>query len=76
LFRDPAKVRERAGHTQEALAAKIETTRSAANEFAGRLLVPERRLQACFNEFAPETEKLAEKGSVPLFHINGRRGVG
>jgi len=33
-------------------------TEQEANEFAGRLLVPERRLQACFNEFAPEAEKL------------------
>ncbi len=29
-----------------------------ANEFAGRLLVPESRLRACFDEFAPEAEKL------------------
>jgi len=29
-----------------------------ANEFAGRLLVPDSRLKACFDEFAPEAEKL------------------
>lgn len=29
-----------------------------ANEFAGRLLVPETRLKACFDEFAVEAEKL------------------
>ena len=29
-----------------------------ANEFAGRLLVPDTRLKECFDEFAPEAEKL------------------
>lgn len=29
-----------------------------ANEFAGRLLVPVSRLSACFDEFAPQAEKL------------------
>lgn len=29
-----------------------------ANEFAGRLLVPASRLRSCFDEFAPQAEKL------------------
>jgi hypothetical protein len=29
-----------------------------ANEFAGRLLVPTKRLQDCFDEFAPQAEQL------------------
>ncbi len=37
-----------------------------ANEFAGRLLVPDSRLKACFDEFAPEAEKL-----VPHFMASG-----
>ncbi|MEX1118933.1 MAG: ImmA/IrrE family metallo-endopeptidase [Terrimicrobiaceae bacterium] len=37
-----------------------------ANEFAGRLLVPDARLKACFDEFAPEAEKL-----VPHFMASG-----
>lgn len=34
------------------------TLEQEANEFAGRLLVPETRLRACFEEFAVEAEKL------------------
>ena len=34
------------------------TTEQEANEFAGRLLVPESRLRAYFDEFAPQAEKL------------------
>jgi hypothetical protein len=34
------------------------TIEQEANEFAGRLLVPEARLQAAFDEFAPEAEQL------------------
>ena len=37
-----------------------------ANEFAGRLLVPETRLAACFEEFAPAAEKL-----LPNFMVSG-----
>jgi Zn-dependent peptidase ImmA (M78 family) len=37
-----------------------------ANEFAGRLLVPESRLKACFEEFAVEAERL-----VPNFTQSG-----
>ncbi len=37
-----------------------------ANEFAGRLLVPESRLSACFDEFAPQAEKL-----IPNFVQSG-----
>lgn len=34
------------------------TAEQEANEFAGRLLVPEARLKCLFEEFAPEAEKL------------------
>lgn len=34
------------------------TVEQEANEFAGRLLVPVSRLRACFDEFAPEAERL------------------
>lgn len=34
------------------------TLEQEANEFAGRLLVPESRLRPCFDEFAVEAEKL------------------
>ena len=34
------------------------TIEQEANEFAGRLLVPDARLLACFDEFAPDAEKL------------------
>jgi Zn-dependent peptidase ImmA (M78 family) len=37
-----------------------------ANEFAGRLLVPEARLNAAFDEFAPEAEKF-----LPNFLVSG-----
>ena len=40
-----------------------------ANEFAGRLLVPEARLNAAFEEFAPEAEKL-----LPNFVVSGQIG--
>jgi hypothetical protein len=42
------------------------TTEQEANEFAGRLLVPYARLKECFEEFAPEAEKL-----VPNFMATG-----
>jgi Zn-dependent peptidase ImmA (M78 family) len=42
------------------------TAEQEANEFAGRLLVPEARLKACFDEFAPEAEKL-----IPNFMQSG-----
>ncbi len=42
------------------------TLEQEANEFAGRLLVPEARLQALFDAFAPAVEKL-----VPNFTQNG-----
>lgn len=34
------------------------TVEQEANEFAGRLLVPEKSLRACFDEFAPEAERI------------------
>src|SRR2546428_848784 len=34
------------------------TIEQEANEFAGRLLVPESRLRACFDEYAPQMERL------------------
>jgi hypothetical protein len=42
------------------------TVEQEANEFAGRLLVPETRLAALFDEFAPEAERL-----VPNFMTSG-----
>lgn len=42
------------------------STEQEANEFAGRLLVPKSRLIACFDEFAPQVEKL-----IPNFRQNG-----
>ncbi len=42
------------------------TAEQEANEFAGRLLVPERRLKACFEEFAQQAEKL-----IPNFAASG-----
>jgi len=42
------------------------TVEQEANEFAGRLLVPESRLAALFDEFAPEAERL-----VPNFTTSG-----
>jgi Zn-dependent peptidase ImmA (M78 family) len=42
------------------------TVEQEANEFAGRLLGPEARLVACFDEFAPEAEKL-----LPNFMASG-----
>lgn len=42
------------------------TIEQEANEFAGRLLVPEPRLRTCFDEFAPEMEKL-----LPNFIVSG-----
>ena len=42
------------------------TVEQEANEFAGRLLVPEARLNAAFDEFAPEAEKL-----LPNFVVSG-----
>ena len=42
------------------------TVEQEANEFAGRLLVPEPRLRACFDEFAPDAEKL-----IPNFMQSG-----
>lgn len=42
------------------------TTEQEANEFAGRLLVPEQRLAALFDEFAPQAEQL-----VPNFMQSG-----
>ena len=42
------------------------TAEQEANEFAGRLLVPEARLAALFDEFAPQAEKL-----VPNFLESG-----
>lgn len=42
------------------------TAEQEANEFAGRLLVPEGRLRAYFDEFAPEAEKL-----LPNFMVSG-----
>lgn len=42
------------------------TAEQEANEFAGRLLVPERRLRAMFEEFAPEIERI-----LPNFMVSG-----
>lgn len=42
------------------------TAEQEANEFAGRLLVPDTRLRSLFEEFAPEAEKL-----VPNFMQSG-----
>jgi hypothetical protein len=42
------------------------TVEQEANEFAGRLLVPERRLRRLFEEFAMEAERL-----VPYFMASG-----
>jgi IrrE N-terminal-like domain len=61
------------------------TVEQEANEFAGRILVPEDRLAACFDEFAPKAEKLvpnfiqsstlrdkfAER-AAPLFGVNAQ----
>jgi len=43
------------------------TVEQEANEFAGRLLVPETRLDAAFDEFAPEAEKF-----LPNFQVSGQ----
>ena len=43
------------------------TLEQEANEFAGRLLVPEFRLRACFDEFAPQME-----GLLPNFMASGQ----
>jgi IrrE N-terminal-like domain len=43
------------------------TIEQEANEFAGRLLVPESRLRACFDEYAPQMEAL-----FPNFIANGQ----
>ena len=43
------------------------TLEQEANEFAGRLLVPESRLRACFDEFAPQMENL-----IPNFLASGQ----
>jgi len=40
-----------------------------ANEFAGRLLVSDTRLRACFDEFAPDAEKL-----IPNFNQSSALG--
>ncbi len=50
----------------ETYGGKKYTVEQEANEFAGRLLVPESRLLACFDEFAPDAEKL-----VPNFMQSG-----
>ena len=42
----------------ETYGGKKYTVEQEANEFAGRLLVPEARLLACFDEFATDAEKL------------------
>lgn len=42
------------------------TAEQEANEFAGRLLVPEARLAALFEEFAPDAERL-----IPNFMQSG-----
>jgi len=42
------------------------TAEQEANEFAGRLLVPESRLRSMFDEFAPQAEKL-----IPNFMQSG-----
>jgi len=42
------------------------TVEQEANEFAGRLLVPEPRLNVAFDEYAPDAEKL-----VPNFMQSG-----
>src|SRR6266849_8127705 len=43
------------------------TIEQEANEFAGRLLVPESRLRACFDEYAPQMERL-----FPNFMASGQ----
>ena len=43
------------------------TAEQEANEFAGRLLVPVTRLQACFDEFAPAVRKL-----IPNFEASSQ----
>lgn len=44
-----------------------EAVEQEANEFAGRLLVPERRLRSLFDEFAREAERL-----MPHFTESGQ----
>lgn len=61
------------------------TLEQEANEFAGRLLVPPRKLRKCFEKFAPEAEKLVsnfmQSGPLrdkfaeqisPLFGVNAQ----
>jgi len=43
------------------------TLEQEANEFAGRLLVPEYRLRACFDEYAPQIEAI-----FPNFMASGQ----
>jgi Zn-dependent peptidase ImmA (M78 family) len=61
-----ASLSDFAGWTQNYGGRKY-TIEQEANEFAGRLLVPESRLRICFDEFAPQMERL-----LPNFVASGQ----